>query len=283
MTDYKTTLRVDASLHGAVEEISRQTAATKGFPHLKNATVYRRLVEVGLRQVLDGEVTVGDLLGAAEDADGDPLRAVEDLAHGAETDLSALVDVYEQILFERERYVEGEAQVRNLIAGFEKRVRDHFTRRFEGGMRPDELRRFAVNMRADARLLLPDELAEEESSTFDTVTEVEARRRECVDYVDALLSAALDAMDESEHAPLDPEAVFDRYGGVERARERQRVEEGETDLVADADRLLSKPMPAEEVVGALAERVGVSREAAEAAVEQATSGRQPGHAGGKDD
>jgi len=238
MTDYKTTLRVDASLHGAVQEISRQTAAEKGIPHLTNASVYRRLVEVGLRQVLDGEVSLGDLLGVAEEADDDPLAAVSDAAHGAETDLRELIDVYERILFERERYVEGEAQVRNLITGFEKRVRDHFRSRFEGGMRPDQLRKFAVNMRTDADLLLPDDLAHEEGSTFGTEEEVRARRRECKDYVDALLSAALDAMAQSDRDPLDPEEVFAHHQGVEEGRESDVVDAHAVEIATEvADRL----------------------------------------------
>lgn len=249
---WSTSVRLPEHTGEAIEEIAAESRGREDLPDLSQSETLRRLVMQGL------------------DDDGDLLE---------------LIDPATRILLERENFKQKEGDLNNLRSGFETKVKRVFEARFENGMRPEQLRQFSENMRADVRMLWPDwyiESVDEEAET----ERLRRRRRECLRYVDDVVEAAAEAAEASEWDPLDPEEIFSRYSGVEAGERREALESGEAlddGLVRDAMQLLrdgllnhtdkGKQFRVEasprEVVELLAKRVEVSEAAAVEAVDRA--------------
>jgi len=219
----------------AITDIVRESVTDTEVPELSQSETVRRLIDQGLE---------------------------------ANDELRDLVDDSTMILLRRERFKDREAKLTNLRTGFKPRVKDHFTTRFESGVEPDQMIEFAHNMREDARILWPEDLAPNDEQQ---AQQYHARRRECIDWIDQLVENYIDAYDESSIDPLDPEQVFSQYEGVENGRARQRVESSGRDLTAQAFETLagaSKPDPAA-ITDMIANREGVGRQVAREAVDDA--------------
>lgn len=221
----------------AIDDIVRESKVDTDVPDLSQSEVVRRLVDVGL-----------------EESD----------------DLRSLVDDASLVLLRRERFKDREAKLTNLRSGFEPRVKGHFTKRFENGIAPEQLLEFAQNMREDARLLWPEELAPDDPEEAE---QYHARRREVIDWIDATVEAYIDAYQESDHDPLDPDEIFSHYGGVECGREKQQAQAKGVDLTRRARELAEvaeHPDP-DAIATALARQEGVGRQAALEAAQTAVS------------
>lgn len=243
--DHSTTLRYSAEQQQAIDDIVRESKQTDDVPDLSQSEALRRLIEVGLEHADD----LGDLVGE-------------------ET----------RILLARQQFKERAAKVNNLRTGFETRVKDNFTRRFKNGYKAEQLSKFAANMREEARILWPEYLIE--TVDDETAEEYRRRRRECIDYVDAVVEAAIEAVETSEHDPLDPESMFENFGGVEEGRDRRSVQRQGADLEAEARLLLEaaqRPDP-DAIATAIAKEHGVARRTAKDAVDAVLEERDGGAA-----
>jgi len=247
---WSTTVRGPSQLGKAVEEIAAESSRTEGVPDLSQSEAIRRLLEVGLEET---------------------------------DDLSELVSDETRILLARQSFKETEGKVRNLRTGFETRVKRTFKQRFENGYSPEQLREFGLNLREEARILWPDwflsTLEESEAA------EMRARRRECIEYVDRVVEAAVEAVETSDRDPLDPDAIFNRYEGVEDGRQRQAVEDQLDEVEQDARdlaRTASSPDP-DALATTLAKRHGVGRSVAEEAAVEAVAAVETGGGVSADD
>lgn len=166
----QTTLHIPEEMYSLIGDLEDETVTTDDVPKMSRAEVMRSLLRY-----------------AVENAD-----------------LAALIPEHRRVLYQRERFKEGEAKLRNLRTGFETRVKRHFTRRFKNGYSADQLAEFAINMRTEAEILFPDD---------------DDRRKECISYVEAVTQQATTAVEESEFDPLDPEEMFAGFSGVQEARE----------------------------------------------------------------
>lgn len=221
----------------AIDDMVRESKQTNPPLDLSQAEVIRRLVDRGIEE-------------------SDELRD--------------LVDDASLILLRREQFKDRDGQLRNLRTGFQPRVLGHFKKRFKNGTPPEQIIEFAYNMREDARLLWPDDLAPEDPNDAEAYRE---RRRELIDWIDELVDAYIDAYQDSTYDPLDPDEAFAHFGKVEEGRERRELEEKGVDLEARARQLadVADTPQTDAIATALAKHEGVGRqtalEAAEAALE----------------
>lgn len=107
---------------------------------------------------------------------------------------------------------------------FPSNVADRFRRAFEQGDLDGELNPGAV---ADIK----DIYIEDAQILFEDEPE---RKEAAIQYVEALAKHARDATDASEFDRLDPEEMFEKYGGVLEARERSRTDGLRSELEAEA-------------------------------------------------
>lgn len=177
----RTNLHLPDALANLVDAAHRASGQTPDVPVLSNSEVLRLLVQRGAQSLCDPD---------------DPPVEIDG------TDLYDLVPEHQRILWEREHFKNGEAQLRNLRTGFEPRVKRHFKTRFKNGTRPEQIQDWAINMRMDARILFPGE-------------EHQQRRNECLSYVDTFVDAFKNAYRVSSVDMLDPETSLSFYGGVE--------------------------------------------------------------------
>jgi hypothetical protein len=168
---------------------------------------------------------------------------------------------------ERERLKE-QNRLRHQRIHFPSNVTDRFTRAFEqGDLNPeinpgaiDELRDIWVE---DARLLFDEEEQQEKA----------------VALVETLAEKAREAEDVSEFNRLDPDRVFERYGGVRDGRDTEAATDRLDELVDDALDLITDKLGGttiddervspEEAVGILRNRSDVPDDVAEDAVDRA--------------
>lgn len=216
------------------------------------------------------KAAVEDLVAASRDADTVPdmseaevWRRIFEAGLSNDPDLEDLLTEERRILLKREEFIDCEGQVRNLRSTFRSKVKDKFTQRFESGLEGTELEEFAENMKRDALLLWPEW----------SPNDYAEQREEAIDYVEDVCAAAIKAQDESAFDPLDPEGMFDHYGGVEDGRHAAEVRD---ELIEDAATMLRSDLSTvrfardpEDVVGALTSRCGVTEEIATSAVEAA--------------
>lgn len=194
-----------------------------------------------------------------------------------------LIEPETLILAERERHNKKGAKLVNLRSGFETRVKDMFKRRFENGYQPDQLLEFAANCREEARILWKDRAIELEAERDPEVGDVEerieelrARRRECIDYVDQVVDAAIEAVETSDRDPLDPEQIFASYEGVEDGAAREQLEESQTGLEAEARTMIRRidarrSVDVDAISTVLAKQHGVGRQAVVEVVRDVTA------------
>jgi hypothetical protein len=236
--DHSTTLRYSGEMQQAIEEIVEGSKHVEDVPELSQSETLRRLLDVGL-----------------DHAD----------------DLGDLVTEETRILLARQQFKDREAKVRNLRTGFETRVKRNFKRRFENGYKPEQLRDFAANMRQEARILWPDYLID--SVDDERAQKMRQRRRACIDYVDRVVEAAVEAVEDSDYDPLDPDEIFDGFEGVERGRDQQAVEGRLDDIEQEARemaRRASSPEP-DDLARALMKQHGVGRSVAQQAADDAVA------------
>jgi hypothetical protein len=254
----QTSVYLPDGLATMVDAIVRESAATEDVPALSQSDAIRHLLRAGFDAVADGTTDVG------VDVDGDGADEVGPDA------VRSLLPEHEVVLHRRDEFRDGEAQLRNLRTGFEARVRDHFKTRFESGTTPEQLREWAANMRMDARILWPEP---EDPDADDPHAD---RRAEALSFVDKMLDATIDSVESSDVDPLDPDAVYARYQGVERGERRERArDELRDDLVDDAVRMLDptdasrSTVDESTAIDALAARSDVDRDLATDVVETA--------------
>lgn len=141
---------------------------------------------------------------------------------------------------------------------FPSNVADKFKRAFEQGDLDGDLGEAAVDdLRdiyiEDARLLF--EASEE-------------RREAAVEYVHAVADHAEEAADASEFDRLDPEEMFQKYGGVERGTQREGTDMQR--VIRDAEERLDSHLADEDsVVTVLSKHHGISSDLARECVEYA--------------
>lgn len=236
--DHSTTLRYCEELQQAISDMVRQSEQTDEVPTMNQSDVLRKLLWEGL-----------------ETCD----------------ELADLVDPSTAVLLERERFLERAAKVNNLRTGFETRVKDNFTRRFKNGYQPEQLAKFAANMREEARILWSDTAIELEAENEEEAQEMRARRRECIDYVDAVVDNAIEAVEQSDADPLDPDTMFDSFSLVEQGKDRELAQERGADLEREARRVLEavETIDVDAVATALAKEHGIGRSTAKESVQEA--------------
>lgn len=253
--DVSTTLRYGEKMQQAIDDIVRESKQTPHVPEVTQSELWRIAMSDWLHEIGDD-------------------------------DLIELVEPSTMVLLEREEFLKRDANLTNLRTGFETRVKDMFTRRFKNGYQAEQLGEFAANLREEARILWSDRTIAIEADDEGEAEEMRARRRECIDYVDAVVDNAIEAVEDSDHDPLDPETMFEEFSGVEKGREREQLEDHlDGDLVDDAIHLLAQgvkvagysrtqerrqPLDPERVVERLSERTNVSEQEAQAAVDEAT-------------
>lgn len=253
--DVSTTLRYGEKMQQAIDDIVRESKQTPHVPEVTQSELWRIAMSDWLHEIGDD-------------------------------DLIELVEPSTMVLLEREEFLKRDANLTNLRTGFETRVKDMFTRRFKNGYQAEQLGEFAANLREEARILWSDRTIAIEADDETEAEEMRARRRECIDYVDAVVDNAIEAVEDSDHDPLDPETMFEEFSGVEKGREREQLEDHlDGDLVDDAIHLLAQgvkvagysrtqerrqPLDPERVVERLSERTNVSEQEAQAAVDEAT-------------
>jgi hypothetical protein len=189
------------------------------------------------------------------------------ISNGLEaSSLSSLISEQARIQLKRDEFMAGDGQINNLRNGFRAKVAEQFKSRFESGWNAKELRGFAENMREDARILWP------QWSETDYSTE----RTEALQYVEAVVSQAENAVETSTQSPLDPDELFDGYAGVEDGNERQAVERSRDSevfdrLLAEATTRMAKISSPDEngMAKGLAAEFNVELSLAEAAVSEA--------------
>ena len=238
----RTHLSVPESVDDLIEEFHIQSAMTDVVPRLSKADVQRAMLAYAARDLVEGE-TDGDLF-----ADG----GIDDEA------LMNLVPEPKRVLFNRERFVENEARLRSLRTGFEKRWKQHFKERFEGGIKQEQLDEFAINAREDVRILFPDP------------EEYADRREELLNWIDRVVEHAKIADDMSTYDPLAPETLFDSYEGVEEGGEWESVTREEfAELAEDARHRLggSGPVDPDAIATMLHNSHGVPEEVAQNAAD----------------
>lgn len=129
-------------------------------------------------------------------------------------DVQEVVSEPKVVKYREERFKENEGWLRNQRTGFETQVQRHFKNRFENGYTPEQLEEWAENMHQRADNLWPREWG-------DDYTE---RRGEAHQFVDAQMEAAMEAAEDSEFDPLDPEEVYSNYGGVEDGQSKDNLD-----------------------------------------------------------
>jgi len=144
-----------------------------------------------------------------------------------ESDDEDIIPEHDLIAYKREE-IKRQNRVQDWRGGFETRVKQEFTRRFKNGYRAEDLAAFADGYRQEAHLLWPDDCD---------------RRKDALAYIDAMLEQASEAMEKSEHEPLNPETAFESFSGVEEAREEAEKEEKLEPIAQSAHRLLCQGMP----------------------------------------
>jgi len=265
MSDLVTTsVRLPKHLKQLLGDLSDQSAADDEIPTLSESAFFRIMLHDSASHLFDGEMDVGDLEQADVTAE----------------DVRDLVPEHTQILYQRERFKDGPAQVRNLRTGFEARVKRHFKSRFQGGFKPEQLDEWAVNMKMDAKILFPPTAGDDDEDPH------AERREECINYVEALVEEAKNAADASSYDPLDPEEAFSNYGGVEEGREREEAADVAVDVVTDVanrlEKLRGKADP-DGVVRAVAKKHGLAEERVREIVEQVRNGDAPEQLEERDD
>lgn len=200
-----TNVRLPDSLVTLIDELARASGTTDEVPVLSQSALIRTMLHDSASRLLEGDLDAGDLEEIGVDGG----------------DLLELVPEHTRILYRREAFKDGEAQLRNLRTGFEARVKRHFKSRFKGGFRNEQLDEWSVNMKMDAQILFPPEAGAPDEDPH------EDRREECLAYVSALVEEAKAAADASDYDPLDPEEMFANYGGVEAGVEQEERETAE--------------------------------------------------------
>ena len=168
-----------------------------------------------------------------------------------------------QIKYRRERFKDRKGWLKNMRAGFRKRVAEDFKSRFRDGWNQEEISSFAENMRQDAHLLWPGEEYAEE-------------RADAIRYVETVEESAREAIERSEIDPLDPEEIFAHFEGVEQGEVREISDgEREDDLFEQAveealDRIEKAPYRNNEAITqALSKQFVMSEDLAAEAVSEA--------------
>lgn len=239
----RTHLSVPEAVDDLIEEFHIQSACTEAVPRLSKAAVQRAMLSYAARDLVDGE-TDGDLFAG----DG----GIDDAA------LLDLVPEPKRILFKRERFVENQGRLVSLRTGFEKRWKEHFKSRFQGGIRETQLDLFKQNAYEDVRILYPDP------------EEYGARRQELFEWIDRVVEHAKIADDMSTYDPLNPETIFDSYEGVEEGSEWESVDrETFAELAEDARHRLggSGPIDPDAVATMLVNQHNVPEEVAQNAAD----------------
>lgn len=177
MTKSQTSVYLRDEQIEAIADLARESQQRDDLPDLSKSEVHRRLLDAGI-----------------------------------ETDpqLSELIPDHREILYQRERFIDGEVKLQRLRTGFEGRCKRTTKTRFKQGIRPDELDRLGEGLKRDATILWPDD---------------DDRRGEAIDYVDRLIDACRDAIETSDFDPLDPDTIFGSFETVAEAVEREDADD----------------------------------------------------------
>lgn len=217
MSKTRTSLYVAEETHELVSEMAAESRDRDEMPNLSQSQIYRRLIQSGIQE-----------------SEG----------------LLDMVPEERRILHQREQHIGGEARLSSLRVGFEARVRQHLKRRFEAGIRPDQIDVFAAGLKEDARILWPDD---------------EERREQAIGYVDDAAEEMREAIEATDYDPLDPDEIFGGYSTVESAAAETAAVEMSDDrreeiAAAIRDRLDGPERSPEAVIRAVARTYGIDPE-----------------------
>jgi len=192
VTKQTTSVYVEESTLDLIEEIATESKQREDVPEMSKSEVHRELLNAGIEE--SGELT-------------------------------ELVDETTAILHQRERYIEKDAKLSSLRTGFEARCQQHMKKRFEAGIRTEDIDNFCRGLKRDAEILWPED---------------DERRAEAKDYVDRLAEAAKAANEATDFDALDPAEAFARYGTVAEEVNAAAAHEHREEIVAEAAKRFDK-------------------------------------------